>query len=96
MAPHNQKTVKIPATIYPGVFDREYQVMIKLEGKEINLTVSEDFAEFDQTPTDDGVPGYLKVDIVEMLDDKVVIALPGEVQGATSRATAARTVLQVA
>ncbi len=96
MAPQNEQRVKIPATVYPGVFDREYQVAIDLEGKEVYLLVSEDFVTFDETPTEAGVPGFLKVDVVELSADKAVIALPGEVQGGTSRATADRTLLQVA
>jgi hypothetical protein len=87
---------KMPATVYSGVFDREYQVTVKLEDREINLTVSDDFVEFTAPPTDEGVAGFLKVDIVARDGDKFVIALPGEVQGAVSRVTADRKLLQVA
>lgn len=96
MTPASKQVVKIPATIYSGVFDREYQVALTIEGKDVILTVSEDFVDFDAQPTDEGVEGFLKVDIVERDGDKFTIALPGEVQGASSRVTADRAMLRVA
>lgn len=95
--PTSQKMVTIPATIYPGVFDREYQVKIEVGGEPIYLTASEDFVVPDTTPTETGVTGRLKVDIVGFTKEgKAILALPGEVHGGTSRTTADRQLLQVA
>lgn len=94
MTPTFSETVKVSATIYPGVFDREYQATVSLSGRVINVTVSEDFVEFKETPNENGVAGYLKVNVVDIKGEKVIVALPGEVQGASSRATTTRREMQ--
>ena len=93
MTTRSQQIV-IPVTVYPGVFDREFQVAFEAEGKDVVITVSDDFVVFSTPPTDQGVDGYLKVDIVDRTDDKFILALPGEVQGASSRITADRNMLK--
>ena len=76
--------MKIEADIYPGMFDREYQVTILAEGQEVHLFVGEDFVE--GQPSEEGTPGFLLVDIVERLgNNDYLVALPGEPQGTTSR-----------
>lgn len=95
MSPSQEASVKIKATIYPGVFDSEYQVTVNVTGRDINIHVSGDFVEVGASPTPEGIEGFLKVYIVEKTDDgKFVIALPGEVQSAPSRITAERSQLQ--
>jgi hypothetical protein len=42
-----------------------------------------------------GVDGYLRVDVVGTENDQVLVALPGEVQGATSRLEVSREQLEV-
>ena len=89
--------MKIAADIYPGMFDREYQVGIRAEGREVYLFVGEDFVEVEGSPSEEGTPGFLLVDIVEEFsdDNNCLIALPGEPQGTTSRVRLPREVLQV-
>lgn len=95
MSPTNAESVKIDATVYPGVFDGEYQVTVNVAGKDININVSEEFVEVGLTPTPEGVQGFLKVNIVGKTDAGMfVLALPGEVQGAPSRVTAEPKLLQ--
>lgn len=95
MSPTDAQTVKIKGTVYPGVFDGEYQVTLSVSGREININVSDDFVETSAPPTREGVEGFLKVNIVgKTQDDKFILALPGEVQGAPSRVTAERGILQ--
>ena len=95
MSPTQAQSVKIKAKVYPGVFDGEYQVTLHVSGKDININVSDDFVEVSSIPTPEGVDGFLKVDIVgKTEDDRFVIALPGEVQGAPNRVTAERGILQ--
>lgn len=94
MSPTGGETVRVPATIFPGVFDREYQATVSLSGRTINVTVSEDFVEFKESPDENGVSGFLKVNVVDITGETVIVALPGEVQGATSRATTTRGELQ--
>ena len=78
--------MKIAADIYPGMFDREYQVGVHVNGQDIYLFVGEDFVEVEGIPSDDGTPGFLLVDIVgEFSDNNCLVALPGEPQGHTSR-----------
>ena len=91
MAPTEKQAVKIPAQIYPGMFDGEFQVTLDLPGHgKINLNVPSLYVEPSATPTSVGVAGYLRVDIVGATGDSFVIALPGDVEGAPSRVTAER------
>ena len=94
MAPNGTKNVKIEADIYPGVFEGEFQVTIRAEGREVHLNVSRDFVQVEGKPSEQGTAGFLMVDIVGDSDDgHYVVALPGEPQGATSRVTLSREVL---
>ena len=77
--------IKFHATIYPGMFEGEVQVTVKIDDEEINLIVSTDSVEISEAPTDDGVQGLLRAEIVERNEDGLLIDLPGEVQGASSR-----------
>lgn len=87
--------MKIEADIYPGVFDREYQVTIHAKSGDVHLFVGEDFVQVEGTPSDDGTPGFLLVDVVgESGDDDYLVALPGEPQGTTSRVCLPRVMLQ--
>ena len=79
--------VKIPATIYRGMFDREVQVTVEIGQKQINLIVSIDSVEISEPPNDEGVKGILCAEIVEKTGDELLIDLPGEVQGVSSRMT---------
>ena len=47
---------KIKADIYPGLFDREYQVTIRTEEQEVHLFVGEDFVQVEGTPSEEGTP----------------------------------------
>ena len=77
--------MKIAADIYPGLFDREYQVGIHVVDGEMYLFVGEDFVEVEGSPLEQGTPGFLLVDIVGNNADHYLVALPGEPQGTTSR-----------
>ena len=86
--------MKIAANVYPGLFDREYQVTIHVKGKEVTLFVGEDFVQVGVQPSEEGTPGFLLVDIVGESDDgNYLVALPGEPQGATSRVVLSREAL---
>jgi hypothetical protein len=79
--------VRIPATIYKGMFDREVQVTVKIDQERINLIVPIDSVEMSEPPNDEGVEGVLCAEIVEKTKDGLLIDLPGEVQGVSSRVT---------
>lgn len=97
MKPNGDPEMKMPVTVYPGVFEGEYQVTITTDRGEIHLNVSNDFVEVDEVPTENGVEGRLKVDIVrKQNEDRFIVALPGEVQGAPSRASVSKFFVQVA
>ena len=79
--------IKIPAKIYPGMFEGEVQVTVEIGGEEINLIVSVDFVDMpEENLTDDGVAGELHIEIVEKIPSGYLVHLPGEVQGASNRA----------
>ena len=77
--------IEIPAVIYPGMFEGELQVSVKIEGEEINLMVSPDSVKLTTSPNDKGVEGTLLAQVVQRTADEVLIHLPGEVQGASNR-----------
>jgi len=79
--------VKIPAMIYRGMFDREVQVTVEIGREQINLIVSVDSVEISEPPNDQGIKGVLCAEIVEKTRDGLLIDLPGEVQGVSSRVT---------
>ncbi len=96
MAPNGTRSMKIAASVYPGMFKGEYQVTISAEGREVHLNVSEDFVQVSGQPSEKGLPGFLMVDIVGDAGGDYLVALPGEPQGTPSRVTLAREELQVA
>jgi len=77
--------IRIPATIYPGMFEGEVHVTVEVNGEEINLIVSTDSVEMSESPSDQGVEGVLFAEIVDRTEDGFLIDLPGEVQGVSSR-----------
>ena len=79
--------VKIPAVIYTGMFDREVQVTVEIGQEKINLMVPIDSVEMSEPPNDRGVKGLLCAEIVAKTKDGLLIDLPGEVQGVSSRVT---------
>jgi len=85
---------RLPAEIYPGVFPGEYQVTVNIGGKEIHLNVGEGFVEVDKEPTEAGVDGFLRVQLLEE-GGNFLVALPGEVQGESSRVQVTREALGV-
>jgi hypothetical protein len=96
MASERDGYVRIPATIYPGVFPREYQVSITFAKRELHLNVSEDFVTADGEVTEAGAPGTLAVEIVDTVGEELMIRLPGEVLGAPSRVRLSPQELQIA
>ena len=75
----------LPAIIYPGVFEGEYQVTVQAADKEINLNVGTAFVVVEGEPKPEGTKGYLRVQIVRAENGTFLVALPGEVQGESSR-----------
>lgn len=96
MKPNGDPVAKIPVRVYPGIFEGEYQVTVNTDRGEVHLNVSSDFVEVDEVPTESGVRGHLRVDIVTVNKERFVVALPGEVQGAPSRVSLSKGQLQVA
>lgn len=96
MKPNGDPVAKIPVRVYPGIFEGEYQVSVNTDQGEVHLNVSSDFVEVEEVPTDSGVTGRLRVDIVRENEDRFLVALPGEVQGAPSRVNLSKGQLQVA
>lgn len=84
------RPTKLPARIYPGVFPGEYQVTIRTAGKEIDINVGKAFVEFTTEPTEEGTDGFLKVQIIKAENGTYLVALPGEVQGESSRVEVTR------
>lgn len=83
--------MKIDALVYPGIFEAEYQVTIHAENREVHLNVSTDFVEVEGHLSEEGAPGFLKVDIVDEIDeDAFLVALPGEPQGVSARVILAK------
>ncbi len=81
----NTKVLEIPAKVYPGMFDREFQATITVHGLAITVFVSSDDVTFEGTPSEAGVTGKLKVFLVDSDDRGLLIDLPGEPLGTTRR-----------
>jgi hypothetical protein len=82
---------RLPATVYPGVFPGEYQVTIQVaEDREININVGRAFVEIEEEPSEEGINGFLKVQILRAENGTFLVALPGEVQGESSRVQVTR------
>ena len=77
--------IDIPATIYPGMFEGEFQVNVKINGDDINLIVSTDSVEISEEPTIAGLEGKLLAEVIKKTEEGFLIHLPGEVQGASNR-----------
>jgi hypothetical protein len=84
----NGKQFRIPVTVYPGVFPKEWQVTFSIGGgRVISANVSSEFVRIVEGEVHEGgASGYLSVTVVHGLeDDQVLISVPGEVLGAPSR-----------
>ncbi len=81
----NTKVLEIPAKVYPGMFEREFQATITVHGLAITVIVSTDDVIFEGTPSEAGVNGKLKVFLVDSDDRGLLIDLPGEPLGTTRR-----------
>ena len=82
----NTKLLEIPATVYPGMFDRELQATINFLGRKITTIVSHDDVVLDKIPPPEtGLVGMLKVYLVDTDDKGLLIDLPGEPLGAMRR-----------
>ena len=81
----NTEVLEIPARVYPGMFDREFQATITVCGREITVIVSSDDVVLQRTPSEAGVAGKLKVFLVDADDRGLLIDLPGEPLGTTRR-----------
>jgi hypothetical protein len=82
----NTELLEIPATVYPGMFDRELQATIIFRGREITIIVSHDDVVLERMPPpEDGLVGLLKVHLVDADDRGLLIDLPGEPLGASRR-----------
>lgn len=78
--------LEIPATVYPGMFDREFQVSVKIGGQEITVIVSGDHVIWaGAAPSEAGSKGKLKVFLVTADKDRFLFDLPGEPLGAARR-----------
>ncbi|MFQ5879787.1 MAG: hypothetical protein ACE5IZ_06425 [Dehalococcoidia bacterium] len=72
--------VNVPCTIYPGFFDGEYQVTLEIPrlGR-VGLFVSASLVDTKgKTPTAEGVPGTISVDLVAAEGDRIILELPGD------------------
>jgi hypothetical protein len=78
--------LEIPATVYPGMFDREFQVAVNIRGREIIVIVSGDDVTLDEArPSETGSKGRLRVFLVTADERGFLLDLPGEPLGATRR-----------
>jgi hypothetical protein len=82
----NTEVLEIPATVYPGMFEREFQVAIKIRGREIIVIVSGDDVIFAEArPSETGSKGRLRVFLVDADERGFLIDLPGEPLGISRR-----------
>ena len=80
------EVLEIPATVYPGMFDREFQAAVKIRGREIIVIVSGDDVIFAEArPSETGSKGRLRVFLVTADDKGFLLDLPGEPLGTTRR-----------
>jgi len=78
--------LEIPATVYPGMFDREFQAAVKIGGREIIVIVSgDDLILAEVAPSETGSKGKLRVFLVTADDRGFLLDLPGEALGTTRR-----------
>jgi hypothetical protein len=78
--------LEIPATVYPGMFDREFQVAVNIRGREIIVIVSGDDVIFAEArPSETGSKGRLRVFLVDADDRGFLFDLPGEPLGISRR-----------
>lgn len=89
MASNNRpiiETVEIDAEIYPGMFDREFQATIVIQGKRITVIVSSDDIVLGQAPPSaTGTKGKLRVLLVDTDEKGSLFDLPGEPLGVSRR-----------
>jgi len=78
--------LEIPATVYPGMFDREFQVAVRIRGREIIVIVSgDDVILAEAGPSEAGSKGKLRVFLVTADKKGFLFDLPGEPLGTTRR-----------
>lgn len=72
--------VTMPCKVYPGMFDREYQVMLEIPGLgKVALFASASLIDTKgETPTPGGVAGMISVDVVAAEGDQIILELPGD------------------
>ena len=82
----NTEVREIPATVYPGMFDREFQVAVRIRGQEIIVIVSgDDVILAEARPSEAGSKGKLRVFLVTADKKGFLFDLPGEPLGTTRR-----------
>ena len=80
------EVLEIPATVYPGMFDREFQAAVNIHGREIVVIVSgDDVILAEARPSETGSKGKLRVFVVIADDKSVLFDLPGEPLGFSRR-----------
>ena len=78
--------LEIPATVYPGMFDREFQVAVKIRGRQIIVIASSNDVIFAEArPSETGSKGRLRVFLVDADDRGFLFDLPGEPLGISRR-----------
>lgn len=80
------ESLEIPATVFPGMFEREFQATIIYRGRPITVIVSPDDVVLEGAiPSDAGSAGRLRVYLVDADDKGLLIDLPGEPLGWSRR-----------
>lgn len=77
--------LRIPAKIYPGMFERECEVTVTVRGREVNVIVPTDYVTLEGSASDEGTEGLLIVPIVDVIGGDYLIDLPGEALGVSRR-----------
>lgn len=78
--------LEVPARVYPGMFDREVQATVVIEGHEITVIASpDDVVLEDGAPSENGTKARLRVAVVQADQNSLLIDLPGEPLGASRR-----------
>lgn len=81
----NTEVLEVPATVYPGMFERELQATLKIQGQEVTVLVSPSDVIVERVPSDAGIRGKLKIFLVGADERSIVIDLPGEPLGTYRR-----------
>lgn len=79
-------TLEVPAKVYPGMFEREFQATTKIQGRVVTVIVSGGDIIVDRIPPPEaGVSGKLRVFLVDADEGHFLIDLPGEPLGTSRR-----------